>query len=138
MRYCPKVHILLLICVGDVVLYSLTAIFGKDVKAAVIRTLAASLREYKKPAVLTLLIIMGEVFFEVLIPFYTADMVNMIKAGEALSAVMALGGKLVLMAIASLLCGAVAARTWHLCRRRNGLCQKPARGHVCPGAELFL
>ena len=80
-------------------------------KAAVIKTLAASLREYKKPAVLTLLIIMGEVFFEVLIPFYTADMVNMIKAGEALSAVMALGGKLVLMAIASLLCGAVAART---------------------------
>ena len=80
-------------------------------KAAVIKTLAASLREYKKPAVLTLLIIMGEVFFEVLIPFYTADMVNMIKAGEALSAVMALGGKLVLMAIASLLCGVVAART---------------------------
>ena len=93
------------------ILYNLTVNFGKDVKAAVIKTLAASLREYKKPAVLTLLIIMGEVFFEVLIPFYTADMVNMIKAGEALSAVMALGGKLVLMAIASLLCGAVAART---------------------------
>ena len=79
--------------------------------AAVIKTLAASLREYKKPALLTLIFIMGEVFFEVLIPFRTADMVNMIKAGEALSSVVTLGGKLVLMAIASLLCGAVAART---------------------------
>ena len=70
--------------------------------AAVIKTLAASLRENKKPALLTLIIIMGEVFFEVLIPFYTADMVNMIKAGEPLSAVTALGGKLVLMAVLSL------------------------------------
>ena len=76
-----------------------------------IKTLAASLRENKKPALLTLIIIMGEVFFEVLIPFYTADMVNMIKAGEPLSAVTALGGKLVLMAVLSLLCGAMAART---------------------------
>ena len=76
-----------------------------------IKTLAASLRENKKPALLTLIIIMGEVFFEVLIPFYTADMVNMIKAGKPLSAVTALGGKLVLMAVLSLLCGAMAART---------------------------
>ena len=76
-----------------------------------IKTLAASLREYKRPALLTLIIIMGEVFFEVLIPFYTADMVNMIKAGEPLAQVTALGGKLVLMAVLSLLCGAMAART---------------------------
>ena len=76
-----------------------------------IKTLAASLREYKRPTLLTLIIIMGEVFFEVLIPFYTADMVNMIKAGEPLAQVTALGGKLVLMAVLSLLCGAMAART---------------------------
>lgn len=76
-----------------------------------IKTLAASLRENKKPALLTLIIIMGEVFFEVLIPFYTADMVNMIKAGAPLSDVTALGGKLALMAVLSLLCGAMAART---------------------------
>ena len=76
-----------------------------------IKTLAASLRENKKPALLTLFIIMGEVFFEVLIPFSTADMVNMIKAGAPLSTVTALGGKLVLMAVLSLLCGAMAART---------------------------
>lgn len=80
-----------------------------------IKTLAASLRENKKPALLTLIIIMGEVFFEVLIPFYTADMVNMIKAGAPLSDVTALGGKLALMAVLSLLCGAMAARTCSEC-----------------------
>ena len=76
-----------------------------------IKTLAGSLRENKKPALITLLLIVGEVFFEVLIPFFTADMVNMIKAGAALADVARLGGKLVIMAVLSLLCGAVAART---------------------------
>ena len=79
--------------------------------ATVIKTLAKSLREYKKPAILTLIIIMGEVFFEVLIPFYTADMLNMIKAGAALGEILALGGKLAVMAVLSLLCGAFAGRT---------------------------
>ena len=74
-----------------------------------IKTLAGSLRENKKPALLTLLFITGEVFFEVLIPFFTADMVNMIKAGAPLGQVAALGLRLVLMAILSLICGAVAA-----------------------------
>lgn len=76
-----------------------------------IKTLAGSLREFKKPSLLTLLFIVGEVFFEVLIPFFTADMINMVKAGAPLAEVTALGGRLVLMAIASLLCGAIAART---------------------------
>ena len=76
-----------------------------------IKTLAGSLRDNKKPALLTLLFITGEVFFEVLIPFFTADMVNMIKAGAPLGEVAVLGGKLVVMAVLSLCCGAVAART---------------------------
>ncbi len=80
-------------------------------KTAVLKTLAGSLRENKKPALLTLLFITGEVFFEVLIPFFTADMVNMIKAGTPLGEVASLGLKLVLMAVLSLICGAVAART---------------------------
>ena len=45
-----------------------------------IKKLAQSLREYKKPTILTLIFITGEVFFEVLIPFFTADLVNAIKA----------------------------------------------------------
>ena len=84
---------------------------GKGANTYVIKILSHSLRENKKPALLTLLFIVGEVFFEVLIPFFTADMVNMIKAGAALGSVTALGGKLVVMAVLSLLCGAAAART---------------------------
>ena len=78
---------------------------------AVIKTLAGSLREFRKPTLLTLLMIAGEVFFEVLIPFFTADMVNMIKAGAPLTEVTNLGLKLVGMAVLSLLFGAGAART---------------------------
>lgn len=52
----------------------------KDANAKVIKKLAQSLREYKKPTILTLIFITGEVFFEVLIPFFTADLVNAIKA----------------------------------------------------------
>ena len=78
---------------------------------AVMKTLVKSLREYKKPSLLTLLMISGEVFFEVLIPFFTADMVNMIKAGAPLGEVTVLGLKLVGMAVLSLLFGAGAART---------------------------
>ena len=76
-----------------------------------IKTLSQSLRENKKPSLLTLLFIVGEVFFEVLIPFYTADMVNMIKAGAPLGDVTRLGVLLVGMAVLSLICGAAAART---------------------------
>ena len=55
----------------------------KDANAKVIKKLAQSLREYKKPTILTLIFITGEVFFEVLIPFFTADLVNAIKAFSA-------------------------------------------------------
>ena len=70
-----------------------------------------SLREFKKPTVLTLLLIVGEVFIEVLIPFYTADLVNRIKAGVEMRSVVGLGLILVLMAFLSLACGAAAGIT---------------------------
>ena len=37
------------------------------------------IREYKKPTILTLLCMVGEVAIEVLIPFFTANLVNEIK-----------------------------------------------------------
>ena len=83
-----------------------------------IKKLAQSLREYKKPTILTLIFITGEVFFEVLIPFFTADLVNAIKAFSAagqeaagLHDVVKQGLLLVAMALASLGCGSVAAIT---------------------------
>ncbi len=76
-----------------------------------IRTLAKSLREFKTASLLSLLFIVGEVFFEVLIPFNTADLVNGIKAGEPMADVVRTGLGLLAMALASLACGALAAFT---------------------------
>ena len=74
-----------------------------------IRTILASVREFKKPTIITLVLIIGEVLIEVLIPFYTARLVNMIKAGTAMPEVVKLGLILVLMAVLSLTCGGGAA-----------------------------
>ncbi len=76
-----------------------------------IRTMLGSVREFKKPTILTLLLIIGEVFIEVLIPFYTANLVNQIKAGAEMSSVVRLGLILVLMAVLSLACGGFAGFT---------------------------
>ena len=73
-----------------------------------IKTMLGSLREYKKPTILTLILIIGEVFIEVLIPFYTANLVNRIKAGAEMRSVVSLGLILVLMALISLFCGGAA------------------------------
>ena len=56
-----------------------------------IKTMLGSVREFKKPTILTLLLIIGEVFIEVLIPFYTAELVNRIKAGVEMQSVVRLG-----------------------------------------------
>ena len=73
-----------------------------------IKKLVSCIREYKLPTILTLIFIVGEVFLEVLIPFNTADLVNAIKAGVSMSAVVKTGGLLVLMAMLSLCCGGAA------------------------------
>ena len=70
-----------------------------------------SVREFRKPTILTLLLIIGEVFIEVLIPFYTAELVNRIKAGVEMRSVVQLGLILVLMALVSLACGGAAGFT---------------------------
>ena len=76
-----------------------------------IRKLVKSIREYKTASLLTLLLMVGEVFFEVLIPFNTADLVNGIKAGEPMAEVVKTGLALLAMAMASLLCGTLGAFT---------------------------
>ena len=66
------------------------------------------IREYKKPTILTLLCMVGEVAIEVLIPFFTANLVNEIKGGAELSGVVRVGLGLILMSLVSLGCGALA------------------------------
>ncbi len=74
-----------------------------------IKTLIKSLREFKTASLLSLLLMVGEVFFEVLIPFNTADLVNGIKAGEPMADVVKTGVMLLFMALASLVCGGLGA-----------------------------
>ena len=73
-----------------------------------VRTILRSLRENKKPTVLTLIFILGEVFLEVLIPFITADLVNRIKGGVDLGYLVKVGLTMVVAALVSLLCGVFA------------------------------
>ena len=47
-----------------------------------------SLREYKKPTFVTLALMLAEVLIDVLIPFYTADLVNQVKAGVPMNEVL--------------------------------------------------
>ena len=73
--------------------------------------LAKCVREYKTPAVMPLLFIIGEAVIEALIPFTTANLVNEIKAGVEMNEVLRLGAILVVMALISLTCGGMAGFT---------------------------
>ena len=70
-----------------------------------------SLREFRRPTIVTLLLMLMEVFLDVLIPFYTADLVNQIKAGAEMGAIVKLGLILLVMALLSLACGGGAGIT---------------------------
>ena len=76
-----------------------------------IKTLAKSVREFKRPAIITLILMVGEVFIEVLIPFITAQLVNSIKAGIQMPELIKTGLILVLMASVSLCFGGLAGYT---------------------------
>lgn len=76
-----------------------------------IKTLAKCVREYKLPAILTVLFITGEAIIEAIIPFVTAKLVNGIEDGREISYVLKMGGILVALALVSLACGGIAAFT---------------------------
>jgi ATP-binding cassette subfamily B multidrug efflux pump len=76
-----------------------------------LKRLASCVREYKKPTILTLVFIIAEVIFEALIPFITANLINEIKKGAAIDAVILTGGLLAALACGSLVCGAAGGFT---------------------------
>ena len=75
------------------------------------KRLLRCVREYKRPTFLTLLFIVLEAVIECLIPFTTAEMVEDIKMGAGMDAVVQKGVLLIVMAIASLCCGGIAGYT---------------------------
>ena len=76
-----------------------------------IKKLLSSVREYKKPAVLTFFLMVGEVTIECLIPFITADMVNQMKGDMEMKTLLLTGLLLFVMALISLTCGGAAGYT---------------------------
>lgn len=66
-----------------------------------IKTLAKSIREYKKPSLLTPIFVSGEVILECIIPFLIANLVNEIKAGCSMNVLLGYGAVLIVMAALS-------------------------------------
>ena len=73
-----------------------------------IKELSKSIREYKKPSILSPVFVSLEVVMECIIPFVIARLVNEIKAGCGLKTIAVYGGILILMEGLALFTGAVA------------------------------
>ena len=76
-----------------------------------LKTLMASIREYRKAAIATPIIVSGEVVMEVAIPFVTAQLINTIQAGAGVHEMLPYAGILIAMALASLAFGIGAGIT---------------------------
>ena len=80
-----------------------------------IRKLARSVRQYKLPSILTLLLMVGEAVIEVLIPYITASrLINVIQQKGTdleLTEILKAGAILIVMAVGSLICGGLAGFT---------------------------
>lgn len=75
------------------------------------KKLAQSIKEYKKPSIVTPILVTGEVLLECIIPFITASLVNQIKAGCGLDVISKYSIVLVIMAFFSLAFGTLAGKT---------------------------
>ena len=76
-----------------------------------LKTLARSIREYKKTAILTPILVVVEVVLECIIPFIIANLVNEMQAGCGMDVIVNYGIQLVIMAILSLVFGVAAGNT---------------------------
>ena len=81
----------------------------------IMRRLAQSIREYKRPSILTLFLMVGEAVIETLIPFITANyLINVIRRDAEnvdISYILTIGVILAVMALFSLGCGGIAGFT---------------------------
>lgn len=76
-----------------------------------LKKLAKCIREYKKETVLTLIFIVCEVIIEIFIPFMTANLITAIQTGSSIGEILKIGVILIIMAMASLICGGIAGST---------------------------
>ena len=76
-----------------------------------IKTLAASIRDYMKHTIATPLLVLCEVACEMAIPFVTANLIDTIKTGASVEQILPTAGILVVLALISLFFGAAAGIT---------------------------
>lgn len=76
-----------------------------------IKTLARSIREYKKVSILTPLLVTVEVVLECIIPFVIANLVNQMQNGCGMDVIVKYGVALVIMSVISLIFGGAAGAT---------------------------
>lgn len=77
----------------------------------VIQTIGRSVREYKRPAILTPIFVTGEVVLECILPLVTALLIDAINLGGGMGAIAHYSVVLICMALASLFFGTVAGIT---------------------------
>ena len=98
------------------------------------KKLAGCVREYKKPAILTLVFIIGEAVIECLIPFITANLVNAVDAGADVGEIAKRGALLAVMAVLSLTCGGLAGFT---CSKASSGFARNLRGDIFRRVQDF-
>lgn len=76
-----------------------------------IKTLARSIREYKKASILTPILVTVEVILECAIPFVIANLVNQMQAGCTMDVIVKYGAALIIMSVLSLIFGGAAGST---------------------------
>ena len=76
-----------------------------------IKVLARSIREYKKAAIMTPLLVIVEVILECAIPFVIANLVNQMQAGCSMDVIVQYGVLLIIMSVVSLVFGVAAGST---------------------------
>lgn len=75
------------------------------------KTLAKSVREFKNDAIITPILVAGEVVIECIIPFITSFLIDAINAGEGMEAITHYSTILIVLALISLACGVIAGIT---------------------------
>lgn len=100
-----------------------------------IKRLSQSVRQYKRDAILTPILVVGEVIMDVIIPMLISNLIDYgINAGN-MNYIYRVGFQLILACLISLFSAPWPAKQRR--RPRRGL-PKPAAGHVLQCAELRL
>ena len=100
-----------------------------------LKKLAGCVREYKKPSILTLIFIVGEVIIECIVPVLTADLVDSFTEDNGdISRVWKTGILLITLAVVSLACGGLAGFT---CSKASAGFAKNLRGDLFRKIQSF-